>query len=189
MADVVERAVALLRRVHEPCAPGLTYPEISAVEERFGFEFSDEHRELLHRVLPLGDRWVDWRSDEPADVRHRLAWPVEGVLFDVRVNAFWPRSWGPRPAGDDEAVAVAAAHLEKVPQLVPVYSHRYLPAAPVGRPAPVFSVHQTDVIYYGIDLADYVAREFGSARASSGSPAVRVPFWSDLVELDDANDL
>jgi len=28
------------------------------------------------------------------------------------------------------------------------------------RPSPVFSVHQTDVIYYGGNLLDYVAHEF-----------------------------
>jgi hypothetical protein len=43
---------------------------------------------------------------------------------------------------------------------VPLYSHRYLPAVPVGSGAPVFSVHQTDVIVHGDDLEDWAWREF-----------------------------
>jgi hypothetical protein len=37
---------------------------------------------------------------------------------------------------------------------------RYIPAEPNESRNPVFSVHQTDIIHYGNDLADYFQREF-----------------------------
>ena len=159
---------------------GLSDDELTEVEERFGITFCPDHRDLLRRVLPVGRGWPDWLADDAADVRERLAWPVEGVLLDVRDNGFWPTSWGPgRP---DEAVA--RAQLAGVPALVPVFAHRYLPsgAAPAG--TPVLSVYQTDVIYYGTDLADYLGREFLGRAAPMGvvPDALRIPFWSDLAD-------
>jgi len=41
---------------------------------------------------------------------------------------------------------------------IPVYSHRYLPSEPKATGNPVLSVHQTDIIYYGNDLASYFSR-------------------------------
>ncbi len=46
-----------------------------------------------------------------------------------------------------------------MPELVPIFGHRFVPAIPTLTHAPVFSVHQTDVIYYGSDVADYVRNE------------------------------
>jgi hypothetical protein len=47
----------------------------------------------------------------------------------------------------------------------------------------VFSVYQTDVIYYGADLGAYVAHEFRLGdEVSAKPPGVRIPFWSDLAE-------
>lgn len=64
-------------------------------------------------------------------------------------------------------------------------------ALPVGKwwqPCPVFSVHQTEAIFYGDNLLDYVAREF---RMPPLHPSERthVPFWSDLSEGAENRDL
>ena len=48
----------------------------------------------------------------------------------------------------------------------------------------MFSIYQTDVIYYGDDLVDYVAHEFHVPPLHL-NPVVgsrHVPFWSDLVD-------
>jgi hypothetical protein len=47
--------------------------------------------------------------------------------------------------------------------------------------SPVFSLHQSDAIYYGCDLADYLKNEFGGIRVIEGTPKY-VPFWSELAE-------
>ena len=46
----------------------------------------------------------------------------------------------------------------------------------------MFSVYQSDVIYYGGDLADYFEREFVDPRRPLPQHIKHVRFWSDLVE-------
>lgn len=189
--NVVERALALLKSAKVQLNPGLSGSELDHLEQRLDFQFSNEHRAFLQQVLPTGDAaWPDWRNGDPENLLLRLAGPVDGALFDVRENGFWPQSWGDRPADRFDAQSVARRCLEAVPRLVPLYGHRFLPAAPAVAPSPVFSVHQTDVIYYGDDLADYVAHEFKLPPPITASgPRLRVPFWSDLAEGAGNDDL
>lgn len=189
--NVVERAVAHLRSAQVQLNPGLSGSELDHLEQRLGFQFSEEHRAFLQEVLPAGDTaWPDWRHGDPANLALRLAGPVDGVLFDVRENGFWPHSWGERPADRSDAQAAARRYLQAAPRLVPLYGHRLLPAAPAVAPSPVFSVHQTDVIYYGDDLADYVAHECKLPQPTKASGSrLRVAFWSDLAEGAENEDL
>ena len=83
----------------------------------------------------------------------------------------------------------ARAHLDRVPKLVPVYSPRYRTSDPQFDPTPVYSVHQADVIFYGDDLLDYVAHEFGVPPLDPSSDRTYVPFWSDLAEGAENRDL
>ena len=160
--------------------PGLSDVEVEAIEQRFGFTFADDHRAFLAAGLPVGPRWPDWRTGQPDELRAWLDRPVEGVLFDVEHNDFWYAAWGARPDTVPDAVAAAATHLARAPQLVPVFGHRYLPAGRGTWGSPVLSVVQTDVVHYGANLADYVEHEF--ARRPAAPPRARVPFWSDLAE-------
>lgn len=161
--------------------PGLSERELDAVEARFGFTFSADHRVFLSAGLPYGSpRWPDWRNGAPEDLAERLAGPVEGVLFDVEHAGFWHPAWSPRPPGTSEALRIARSELAAAPQLVPVYSHRYLPGTAGECGHPVLSVHQTDIIIYGNDLADYIRHEF-TGRASSLPAHATVDFWSYFV--------
>jgi hypothetical protein len=168
--------------------PGLSDAEFASVEERFGFEFADDHRAFLAAGLPVGSSgWPDWRDGDPDDLRRRLGWPTRGVLFDVEHNAFWYESWGQRPTDLGDALATAAARLESAPRMVPVYSHRYLPAGRGTFGHPVLSMYQTDIIFYGLDLVDYVYREFGAGTGMDRSderwnPCATVAFWRELVD-------
>ncbi|MFD7559734.1 hypothetical protein ACFV9E_35090 [Streptomyces sp. NPDC059835] len=162
--------------------PGLDERELDAVEARFDFAFSADHRVFLAAGLPHGSPgWPDWRDGDPEDLAEWLARPVEGVLFDVERNGFWHPAWPPRQAITSHPLEVARRELATVPQLVPVFGHRYLPGTAGEWGHPVLSVHQTDIIFYGNDLADYVRREFTGR--SSGVPArATVDFWSYFVE-------
>ncbi len=75
------------------------------------FAFATDHRAFLATVLPVGPRWPDWRHGDPADLQSRLAWPVDGALFDVEHAVCWFDGWGPRPESTVEAVAVARQRL------------------------------------------------------------------------------
>jgi hypothetical protein len=169
--------------------PGLTDAEFARVEAMYGFTFADDHREFLAAALPVDDErhraWPDWRHGDPAELRGMLDWPVEGVLFDVEQNAMWDHTWGLRPPTVDERLSVAREHLAEVPQLVPVYAHRYLPAGRGTSGHPVLSVYQTDIIYYGVDLSDYIHQEFGGPGLDrtdpEWNPVATVPFWQGFL--------
>ena len=180
--------VAVLRAEGVRLAEGLSSEELAAIECRFDFAFSQDHAAFLKLAVPVGDGWADWRG--PAEeLRTHLAWPIDGLLFDVENNAFWARSWGPRPDVDAQAIHEARQHLLSWPKLVPLFSHRYTPAAPAPSGAPVFSVYQADVIYYGADLHDYLLREFGSRRGAVEGVTHPVEPWSSLAMGYDNNDL
>ena len=161
-----EAARRLARTGRCDIGPGLTDAEFARIERDHEFEFAADHRAFLAAGLPLstpapGRRspWPDWRGADPGDLRERLGWPVEGALFDVEPNARWHPSWGQRPAGTSQALTTARQHLSRAPKMIPVCSHRYLPAGRGTYGHPVLSIYQTDIIVYGTDLADYIDTE------------------------------
>jgi hypothetical protein len=181
-----EAARLLADLLPDSIGPGLTGPELAAIEADYGFTFAADHRAFLAAGLPVEGRFPDWRGGG-FGLRDQLGWPVDGVLYDVEHNAFWYPAWGPRPHSVAEALAVAGRRLTAAPPMIPVYGHRYLPAGsgPSGCAGhPVLSMYQTDIIVYGRDLVDYVGREFGHVPAPQEDerPHVTVEFWRDLVE-------
>jgi len=164
-----------------PIRPGLSDSELDAIEAEFAFSFAADHRAFLAGGLPTGRGWPDWRDGDRAALRELLAWPVEGVLFDVVQNGFWYDGWGLRPAEDDAALSVARGGLVTAPRMIPVYSHRYLPAGRGRAGHPVLSIYQTDVICYGADLVDFLRAEFGLGAATAPPCRPTVEFWSRLM--------
>lgn len=162
-------------------ARGLSDAEFERVETEFGFRFAPDHRLLLSLALPLGDAWPDWRSGDRLELRERLDWPVRGILFDVQTNAFWHPEWADRPSDTAEALSLARERLSEAPPLALLYGHRYLPTLPHASGNPVLSVYQTDVIYYGNDLLDWLEYEFQGTSSAVGQPR-QVPVWSWYVE-------
>ncbi|MFF4825696.1 hypothetical protein ACFY20_22225 [Streptomyces sp. NPDC001312] len=194
----VRRGAAAARRLvqtglHE-FEPGLTDAEFTRIEREYGFEFADDHRAFLAAGLPVNvppedgqtwsRPWPEWRGGDLDSLRRQLDWPVEGVLLAVEHNAFWHEGWGERPAAGTAALDTARRRLMEAPVLVPVYAHRYLPAGRGSFGHPVLSMWQTDIIYYGLDLVDYMHQEFDEARGEvdeSWTPRATVPFWRDLL--------
>lgn len=165
---------------------GLSESELRAIEDRFGFSFAPDHRLMLSLALPLEESgsWPDWRRDADEELRRRLNWPVEGLLFDVEHDALWMPAWGARPPGLADALAVATVALGSAPVLAPLYGHRYVPTEPREDGNPVLSCYQADIIYYGRDLADWFEREFHGVRAPIALPAGPVPFWDWFLDSD-----
>ncbi len=169
---------------HVAIQPGLTGTELDRIEQRFGCTFAEDHRAFLATVLPVGTGWPDWRDGDPDVLSETLDWPIEGVLLDVERNGFWWPSWGQRPA--TAPLAVARRHLLAAPRMVPVHSHRYLPAERSSFGHPVLSMYQTDISCVAEDLLRFVQYEFGPVdrRPAAGRPAdavATVSFWRDLV--------
>jgi hypothetical protein len=157
---------------------GLTDAEVIALEGRFSFQFTPDLREFLQTALPRGPQFPDWRSGVEAELRDWLDQPRQGVLFDVEHNEFWLEEWGPRPGTPSEALRVADELVAAAPRLIPIYMHRMMPDEPHLPGNPVFSVHQTDIIHYGFDLASYLRIEFGLPGAEPLSDQPRpIRFW------------
>ena len=197
LGEEAARRLALTGR-HE-IGPGLTDAEFARIERDYGFEFADDHRAFLAAGLPLKtpapyerrNPWPDWRDGDPGDLRKRLDAPVEGALFDVQYNDLWHPSWGQRPADMSTALSTARRHLARAPKMIPVWGHRYLPAGRGTYGHPVLSIHQTDILMFGTDLAEYIAIEFlrrsmipDLTTPPDWTPPPMVPFWSDFLPQD-----
>lgn len=164
---------------------GLTEGEIRSIEERYRFKFPPDLRDYLTFAIPISKGFVNWRCETEDEIVNRLQWPYDGICFDIEHNAFWPATWGPWPPSLDDAFAVAKSAVDAAPKLIPIYGHRYIPDRPHQAGNPVFSVYQTDIIYYGSDLADYLENEFayyfGRTANLPPSGVKNIEFWSWLV--------
>jgi hypothetical protein len=160
-------------------AKGYTQTELDDAQQKFGLVFPPDLVALLRDKRPLaGHVW----TDEVA-IRRMMAWPFEGLLFDVENNGLWLSEWGERPTDSSGREEILQSVVSQAPKLIPLIAHRYLPAEPHEPGNPVFSVYQADVIYYGANLADYFEREFlGYGHRPWTGSIKHIPFWSDLVE-------
>lgn len=165
---------------------GLTIEEVQQVEQIFGFHFPPDLRAFLQTALPVSDGFVPWRwgirnTSIAHKITERLQEPVDGILFDVKKNTFWLPQWGTPPADEEQREAIARQHLVSYSQLIPIYSHRYLPELPHEEGNPVFSVWGSDIIHYGYDLLSYFVHEFTLHYPPDGQTPARpkhVEFWS-----------
>ena len=111
------------------------------------------------------------------------------MLFDIEKNSFWREVWGDKPNSIQERKKIAEQCYLTYPKLIPVYSHRYIPASPELEGNPIFSVYQMDIIYYGNDLLHYFQEEFnlekGRVSAYEEYPNRKIEFWSDIAEDED----
>ena len=167
-------------------APGLTTHEVDRAEFVIGAKFPPDLCALLSEGLPLGKGFPNWREPDSETIRNQLAWPLDGMAFSIENNQFWLNDWGERPAVLAQALAIARTKVADAPRLIPVYGHRYIAAEPELDGNPIFSVHQTDIIFYGDDLATYLRCEFNKL---SYAEAVhdglrRIRFWSELVDAN-----
>lgn len=176
-ADAAQRLAALGAVTIEQ---GMSDDELDRAETDLGIEFADDHRAFLATGLPTGGSWPNWRDEGRRSLTKRLHLPAEGILFAVEWNRFWHDSWGRRPAQMKPALRTARYQLERVPMLLPICSHHYLPAGRGSFGHPVLSVVRTDVVVRGADLADYVTSEFGAGGPAAVDAVATVEFWSTL---------
>lgn len=172
---------------------GLTSSEFERIESDYGFQFPPDLREFLSIGLPVANDFPNWRSGKitwganSKSITAHMNWPMEGICFDIENNRFWMRDWGAKPDDLREAFRVVRAMVEKAPPLIPVFSHRFLPADPPIEGNPVLSVYQTDIIYYGQDLASYWVHEFELPLAHEDKEPRRIRFWSAIIDGMDAD--
>eukprot|EP01018_Ginkgo_biloba_P024256 Gb_09201 [translate_table: standard] len=154
------KVIEHLKKQHNvPVEKGLSEEEFVRVEASFGFTFPPDLRAVLQEGLPVGVGFPDWRSGGSQQLRLRLNLPIAGLSYEVAKGRFWCKQWGQRPGDTENAVRTARANLRKVPVLVPLYGHCYIPSSPDLAGNPVFFVYKNDVFCCGFDLADFFESE------------------------------
>ena len=170
--------VELLRQAGIVFSDGLTDVEVERAEAAYSFRFPPDLRTFLQIALPAGDKFPNWRERDDPQVREIMRWPLHGLLFDVEHSSFWLPEWGEKPKLLSEAKNIARNAYSHAPRLIPIYSHRFIPEQPAEAGNPVFSIYQTDIIWYGFDLDDYLRHEFKLAgRAEWPSQVKAIDFW------------
>jgi len=176
-----------LREKRCEIAPGLSDGEVGVIERKYDLRFPPDLHRFLQMGLPVlglpGDgrdygeaevistgSWVDWRNDSEEEIRERLDLPADGICFDIEYNNFWRDDWGRRPSNLQDAFGVARESIAAAPKLIPIFGHRYIPEEPSEVGNPVFSVIQTDIIYYGYDLTGYLLNELNHTYLSVDFP-------------------
>lgn len=186
-----EPLVAALKEKGVEFESGLTADELKGIEQRYEFSFPPDLSDFLSVALPVSEDFPNWRKGTSKETKgdcpidYSMDWPYRGMCFDIENNSFWMRDWGPKPDDLQEAFEIARKMVKAAPPLIPVFSHRYLPAEPLAAGNPIISVYQTDIIYYGRDLRTYFTHEFklsaiDHATATEGSHRIR--FGSDIID-------
>lgn len=174
--------------------PGYTAAELDDIQAKWDLRFPPDlvalYRERRRVIEHEDERFgsFDWLSAPNELIQSALSWPFEGFWFDVQHNPlrWWPE-WGDMPSALEERRDLLLREFEKAPKLIPIFGHRYIPNTPSEEGNPVFSVYQMDVIPYGANLSDYVARETGGYLYTAEWPALKeIPFWSRAVEMNTA---
>ncbi|MGE6795190.1 MULTISPECIES: SMI1/KNR4 family protein [Psychrobacter] len=167
---------------------GLSDEEVQQIENKFNLKFPPDLLYFLQKELPVSNDFVNWRSglkskSEAIAIRKKLDWPFDGMVFDIEKNGFWIEEWGTKSDNVSENIATAKRHYKTYPKMIPIRSHRYIPSKPYKAANPVFSIYQTDIIYYGYDLAHYFAHEFRfelSDKFSEIDEPRFIEFWGDI---------
>lgn len=167
---------------------GMSLKEISEVEKQLGFQMPEDFRYLLQNIKDAGDVLFPWANFEKEAYDDLINWVQHGIEFDIQHNVFWLKErWGTRPTGFEDCLAIFRKDFPSWPKLLPIYSHRFLAAEPCLSDNPVFSIKQTDIIYYGTDLANYLMNEFVKPHGQidqTGKIARKIEIWAD-IELQD----
>jgi len=156
---------------------GFTQVQLDDAQARYDLIFPpDLVADLRERRLVGG---YDW-STESGAIRKMLIWPFDMLSAQLEYGYWWP-SWGDRPSSAEARADILRKALADAPKLIPLLSHRFLPATPSESGNPVLSMYGFDTIYYGTNLDDYWKREFGELQTPIGTVR-HIPFWSDIIE-------
>ena len=167
---------------------GLSDKEVQQIENKFNLRFPPDLQYFLQKELPISNGFVNWRLGlqskiEAMDIRKKIAWPFDGMAFDIEHNAFWLEEWGAMSDDIDKNISSARNYYKTYPKMIPIRSHRYIPNKPYVVGNPVFSIYQTDIIYYGYDLAHYLANEFHFELSNNFTKIDKprhIEFWGDF---------
>lgn len=163
---------------------GLDDNELKKIEYIYGIKFPKEYSSFLKTVLPISRGFYNWRNFDTSNInfiKGVMNKPFEGIINNLD-EMDWCDTWGDKPSCRQEYYSVIKKKLSKAPGLIPIFAHRYMPIYDAAF-APVLSIYDLDIIYYGSNLEEYLENEFinKSIRNITFDSITPVPFWSDLI--------
>jgi hypothetical protein len=165
---------------------GLSEHEIAAIESYYKIKFPLELKQFYALCLPISKGFYNWRDTGKRNtefIQAVLNNPIVEMRNDLHDGYFWCDEWGEKPIDPEASESIMNKHYSLAPKLIPIYSHRYIPAIEDCEKIPIFSVMGTDIICYGEDLISYFDIEFGSKQQNeiNVNECLNVPFWSELI--------
>jgi hypothetical protein len=164
-------------------ARGLSPDQIASIEGQLGFRVPDDFAYLFQNLQDPGEVLFPWSKFDKRRYDASIRWVLRGIEFDIE-NELWLERWGNRPASLSAALEIAQRDFETWPRLLPIFGHRFLAAEPCLSGNPVFSIMQTDIIYYGANLAHYLLNEFvdhDHALHTQAQKIRKIDVWSDFA--------
>ncbi|MEO1241055.1 MAG: SMI1/KNR4 family protein [Pseudomonadota bacterium] len=163
---------------------GYTKTELERAQEKWQIQFPPDLLELLLERKPVFEEagLIDWMKTPADEIEKRLRWPFEGLWFDVENAGLWLPAWGEKPIDEVERKTRLKEIVDAAPTLIPIFIHRYIPAHPIEEGNPVFSVWQSDIIYYGSNIENYFEVEFADGTLPDQTSAYKyIEFWSQFA--------
>ena len=168
-------------------AESLTKEEIYRIEGIYSIKFPESLCKFYSLGVPISEDengfpcWTDFSEANIAKIKERIQAPFNWLLLDVK-KGFWLSNWGKRAEPINEAIEQFTEVAMKAPQLIPLYSHRYMPQFNGMDDIPVISAVGRDIIYYGSNLYEYLYNEFlSNGHFIVNKNCMYVPFWSDII--------
>lgn len=164
---------------------GLNETDLRKIQQIYEIMLPQELIEFYSLALPVSMGFYNWKDFSLSNIEHiksAIKRP-ENDLIELVDEIYWCDDWGEEPLDENEKAEIINDLLKKAPKLIPIFKHRYLPFYADNKSNPVFSIHGTDVIYYGDGLLSYLQIEFGLKNYNEidYSMIPHVPFWSDLL--------
>ena len=162
---------------------GLSISELESIEQLYKIKFPQELKIMYMGLLPISKgfyRWRDFSSSNVEYIKKVIEKPFKEIRDDID-DIEWCDDWGEEPLGNEKN-KIIEQKLNIAPKLIPIYSHRYTVSGAFEKSS-VFSVHGTDIVYYGENLNKYLEIEFAgkSCNEIDYEKIIRVPFWSEIL--------
>ena len=190
---------------------GFSEAEIEEVERKYSVKFTREHKlflQILHSVnrkQPASELtserpfFYNWIRDEE-EIRAKMNWAFEQILFDVLNNKTWIESWGERPKTQEMIKEVFKKQFDKSSVLLPIYTHRFILNEYEDRPNIILSIWGSDTIIYGKNFRHYLLNEIRGSlnlskqeqkevdtigeREHNNKEYRKLPFWGEIIDAN-----
>lgn len=179
-----EHSIKILERKNIKLEEGLNYEQINNIKKVYGIIFPKTLEMFLMTVLPVSEGFYNWRdfsNENVKKIKEMINYPQQYISSMVD-EIEWNDKWGREPNNDVKRNKIINDRLKEAPQLIPFFSHRYIPNVKDDNP-PIISIHGSDIIYYGKDLVHYIEEEFGDIRGDEidAENFNYIQFWSDIM--------